>query len=183
MRARRIDEERVGRKERGDRETLAGRRVFADLTVHREDDGAIDRSRGALRRELEVAQIDHLVAPELHAHGIGHAEGVHVEDATAETELRNVLHHGHALETDALEMRGELARPAHIAFPELDAQILERAGEPRALEERARRREQNADLAAAQALQRLHALSRHLDVRLDLTESLTRGIQRDRRLV
>ena len=55
--------------------------------------------------ELEVAQIDDLVAPELHAHGVGHAERVHVEDAAAQTELRDVLDHRHALEADALEMR------------------------------------------------------------------------------
>ena len=91
--------------------------------------------------ELEVAQIDDLVAPELQAHGIGHAERVDVEDAAAQAELRDVLDHRHALEADALEMLGELARPAHVALAQLDAQIGERAGKPRALEQRARRRE------------------------------------------
>ena len=33
---------------------------------------------------------------------------VDVEDAAADAELRDILHHRHALEADALEMLGEL---------------------------------------------------------------------------
>jgi hypothetical protein len=140
VRARGIHEERVGRKEGRDGETLAGRRVLADLTVDREDDGAIDRPGGSLRRELEVAQIDDFVAPELHPDGVGHAERVHVEDAAAETELRDIVHHRHTLESDALEVRRELAWSAHVPLSELDAQFFERARQARALEKRSRRR-------------------------------------------
>jgi hypothetical protein len=90
---------------------------------------------------------------------------VDVENAAAQAELRNVLHHRHALESDALEMLGQLARPAHVALAQLDAQLGERTGETCALEQRARRREQDADLAAAQPLERLDAFARDLDVR------------------
>ncbi len=50
-----IDEERVGRKERGDRESLARRRLLAHLAVHRKHEREIDGASGALRGELEVA--------------------------------------------------------------------------------------------------------------------------------
>ena len=126
---------------------------------------------------------DDLVAPELQAHRVGHAERVDVEDAAAQRELRDVLHHRHALEADALEVLGELARPAHVALAQLDAQVGERAGQPRALEQRARRGEQHADLAAAQPLERLDALAGDFDVRLRLAEPFARRIERDRRLV
>jgi hypothetical protein len=78
---------------------------------------------------------------------------------------------------------GELARPTHVAFAELDAKIGERARETSALEQRARSRQQHADLAATQPLDRLDALSRNLDVRLDLAEPFARRIERDGRLV
>ena len=183
MRARGIDEERVGREQRGDGETLTRRRFLAHLTVHRQDDGEIDRARRALRGEVEVTEIDDFVAPELEAHGIGHAERVDVEDAAAETELGDVLHHRHTLEADALEMRRELGRTAHVALPQLDAQVLERAGQSRALEQRARRREEHANLAATQALEGLDTFAGNLHVRLDLAEPFARRIQADRRLV
>jgi hypothetical protein len=80
-------------------------------------------------------------------------------------------------------MFGELARAAHIALPQLDAQIRERAREARTLEQRTWRREQDANLAAADSLERLDALAGDLDVRLDLAESLTRRIERYRGLV
>ena len=76
---------------------------------------------------------------------------VDVEDAAAQAELRDVLDHRHALEADALEMLGELARAADVALAQLDAQIGERARQARALEQRARRGEQHADLAATRA--------------------------------
>src|SRR5215218_7484656 len=122
-----IDEERVGREERGDREPLSRRRLLANLAVDREHDREIDGSRRPLRRELEVAQIDDLVAPELHAHGIGHPERVHVEDAAAETELRDILDHRHALEPDALEVRRQLAWATYVTLAKLDAEILQGA--------------------------------------------------------
>ncbi|HET6582774.1 MAG TPA: hypothetical protein VFG69_04990 [Nannocystaceae bacterium] len=183
MGPRREDEERVGREERGDREPFARCGVLAHLTVDGKYDRELDFARRALRGEVEVPEIDDLVAPELHAHGIGHPEGIDVEDPAAEAELCHVLDHRHALETDALEMLGQLARTSHVAAAKLDAQVGERPRKPSALEQRAWRREQNADLAAAQPLERLDALARDLDVGLGFAESLARGIERDRRLV
>ena len=137
----------------------------------------------ALRRELEVAQLDDLVAPELEAHRVRHAEGVDVEDAAAQAELRDVLYHGHALEPDALQVLRQLARAAHVALAQLDAQLGQRARQAGALQHCARGGEQDADLAAAQPLQRLHALAGDLDVRLDLAESFARRVERHGRLV
>ena len=77
----------------------------------------------------------------------------------------------------------ELARLAHVALAQLDAKVGERAGQPRALQQRARRREQHANLAAAQPLERLDALAGDFDVRLGFAESFARRIERDRRLV
>ena len=129
--------------------------------------------------EIEVPQVDDLVAPELGAHRLGHAEAVDVEDAAAHAELRDVLHHRHALESDALEVRRELLGAAHVALAKLDAQIVQRARHARFLEERARGREQDAQLAAADPLERLDALAGDLRVRLGLAESFARRIERD----
>ena len=123
VRARGIHEQRVGRKECGHGEPFALRRFVLELAVHRQHDGKLHRAGGALRRELEVAEILDLVAPELHAHGVCHAERVDVEDATAQRKLRDVLHHGHALEADTFEVLGELARLADVALAKFNAEV------------------------------------------------------------
>ena len=130
-----------------------------------------------------MAQIVDLVAPELGAHRLGHAERVDVEDAAANAELRHVLDHRHALEADRLEMRRELAQPMRVALPQLDAQILERARHARLLEQRARGGDEHAQLAARELLERLDALARDLHVRLGFAESFARRIERERRVV
>ena len=69
--------------------------------------GARRIARGALRGEIEVAQRRDLVAPQLEAHGIRHAEAVDVDDAAAHAELRDIVDERDALEADGLEMRDE----------------------------------------------------------------------------
>ena len=68
------------------------------------------------------------------------------------------------------------------ALSQLDAQILQRARHARLLEQRARRREEHAQLAAREPLERLHALARDLHVRLGFAESFARRIERERRV-
>jgi hypothetical protein len=128
-----------------------------------------------------VTQLDDLVAPELEAHRIGHAEAVDVEDAAAHRELRHVVDHLDALEADALEMRGQLLGPADVALPQLEACLAQRARQAGALEHRARRGEQDAHGPARQPLERLDPLTRDLRVRLGLAEALTVRVERHRR--
>ena len=80
-------------------------------------------------------------------------------------------------------MLRKLARLADIALPQLDAQLREGGGEARALEQRARRGEQDPDLTATQSLERFHTLSRHLHVRLDFAKPFARRVHRDRGFV
>ncbi len=46
----------------------------------------------------------HLVAPELHAHGLGRAEGEEVQEAAAHRELAHLLHQRHPLEAPLLQV-------------------------------------------------------------------------------
>ena len=43
-------------------------------------------------------------------------------------ELRDVVHHRHALEPDALEVRGELLWTSHVALPQLEPRAAQRVG-------------------------------------------------------
>ena len=178
--AARHDHERLGgkqRRERGALESLLGFRVAAH--VHGEDERDFRRFRCALRHEVEVAQLDDFVAPEFEAHGLGHPESVHVDDAAAHRELRDVLDHLHALEADRFEMCRQRVEPPDVAAPELETGRREGLGQPRALQHGARGREQDADLAARHALEGLDALARDLGVRLHFAESFARRIERD----
>ena len=73
-------------------------------------------SRTLLRREIEVPEILDLVAPELGADWFRHAERVHVENAAANAELRDIFDHRDALEADSLEVFGELGEPVRCAL-------------------------------------------------------------------
>ena len=67
-----------------------------------------------------------------------------------------------------------------VAGLELEARVAHRGGQSRALEHRARGGHERAHFAARNALERLDALARDLEVRLDLAESLARRIERHR---
>jgi hypothetical protein len=125
-----------------------------------------------------VAELADLVAPELEAHRLGHAEAVDVEDAAAHRVLADVVDHRHALEADAGEVGGEVLGAPHVAAAELEARFLDRARQLRALEHRARRGEQDVHVAARQPFERLDALARHLGVRLGLAERLAVWVER-----
>ena len=152
------------------------------LPIDRQHEREIHRAPRALRRQVEVTQIDDFVAPKLGAHRLRHAERVDVEDAAANAELRDVFDHRHALEADRFEVFGELAEPVRIALAELDPQLVQRARHSRLLEQRARRREQHPQFAARQPLERLDALAGHLHVRLGLAKAFARRVQRNGRV-
>ena len=183
VRAARDDEQRVGRKQRQNGSALESlARVLAHEPIDGKNQREVHRSAGPLCREIEVAQVDDLIAPELGAHRLGHAERVGVEDSAANAELRDVLDHGYTLKADGLEVRRQLTQSVRVAFAQLDAQLLERPRHSRFLEQRAAGREQDAQLAARQPLERLDSLSRDFHVRLGFAESFARGIERDRRV-
>ena len=145
----------------------------AHLTVDGKHERAIDHAARALRHEIEVAEVDDLVAPELGAHRLRHPERVHVEDAAANRELRHVFDQWNTLEADALEMIRELGQAVAVPLLELDAKVAQRAGHARLLGERARGRHQHAQLAARQTLERLDALAGDFHVRLGLASTKT----------
>ena len=178
------DHERVGRPEiekRGARalgaarvggtHILRGRR--SPLRLERQHHDLLDGTRGALARQVELAHLHEFITPELEAHGGRHAEAVHVHDAAAHRELRHVLHHLGALEADAPEMRGEFLEPPRGAARQFQPRLGQRVRQARALLHGAHRGDEHAHLPAAQPLQCLDALARHLGMRLHLAESFT----------
>ena len=178
--AERIDHDRVGRPEIGDRHALEFADRFADAAVDRQHEGVVGRARGPLGVQIEVTHLRDLITPELEAHRIRHPESVDVEDAAAYAELGDVLDHRDPLVADRLQMRGQRLGPPALALPQLDARRANRPGETGALEDRPRGREQNAHLPAADALERFDALPGHLGMRLDFAKPLAGRIQGDR---
>jgi hypothetical protein len=153
----------------------AARRAAAvDRQHHRDRGGA----RRALRVEVEVAELADLVAPELEAHRLGHAEAVDVEDAAAHRVLPDVVDERDALEAHAGEVGGEVLGAPHVAAAQLEPRLLHGARELRALEHRARRGEEDLHVAARQPLERLDALAGDLGVRLGLAERLAVRVER-----
>ena len=124
-----------------------------------------------------MPQVHDLVAPKLGANRLRHAEGINVEDSASDAELRDVIHHRHALESDRLEMVRQLAQPVRFTFAQLDAERLQRARHSRFLGESTRRREQHTKLPARQSLECLDALARHLHMRLRFAEPFARRIE------
>ncbi len=72
----------------------------------------------------------------------------------------------------------ERLEPVRAARFQFEARGAHHARQARALEHGARGRDEHAHFAAREALERLHALARDLDMRLDLAESFARRIQR-----
>src|SRR6185312_1005681 len=116
---------------------------------------------------------------ELEPHRLGHPETVDVEDPAAHAELRDVLDHRHALEADRFEVRGELLRAANISLSQLEASGGESARQLGALQQRARGRHHDAEIAAANSLEGLHSFPRDLGVGFRLTEALPGRIEGD----
>src|SRR5262249_18740342 len=160
-----------------DRAALALRRVVANLPVDGKHERAIDDAARALRHEIEVAKVHDLVAPELGANGLRHPERIDVENATADPELGDVFHERHALESDALEVLGELGQAVAVSLLELDAEVAQRAGHARLLGERARCGDEHAQLATREPLERLDALTGDFHMRLGFAESLARRVE------
>jgi hypothetical protein len=151
------------------------------MSIHRQHQRTLGVARRALGQQIEVPQRDDLVTPELDTYRIGHPEAVDIEDSAAHAELRDIVHEIHALEPDFLEMREELERTANIATSQLHAAAFERGGETRALEQCSRRREEQANGATRQLIERLDALAGNFEVGLDLAESFARRIEGDHR--
>ena len=97
------------------------------------------------------------------------------------TLVRDVVHHRHALEPDALEVCGDLLWTSHVALSQLEPRAAEGSGQRRALENRPRCREEHPDVTAGDTLESLDALPGDLGVRLGLPKALARWIERDRR--
>jgi hypothetical protein len=127
-----------------------------------------------------VAQLDDLVAPELGAHGFGHAERVDVDDAAADRELRNIFHHRHALEAHAFQTQAECFETHHIALAKLHAEGPQCTRKTRALQYRTRRRKKNPQLAARQPFECLDPFTGDLAMGLGFAKTFARRMQRNR---
>ena len=79
----------------------------------------------------------------------------------------------------ALEMRGQVLGPPRVALAQLEPRRGERARQLRALEQRAAGRDEDAEIAAADPLERLDALAGDLGVRLGFAEAFARRVERD----
>ncbi len=91
---------------------------------------------------------------------------------------RHVFDHRHAFEADRLEVLGDAGQPVRVALAQLEAKILERARHPRFLQQRARRRDEQPQLAAHQLLERIDALAGDLHVWFGFAEAFARRVQR-----
>ena len=136
--AERLQDERVGREQVTERDALVGRiTVVAGRNVDWQYHGDAGITRTALREQIEVPQLDDLVAPELQAHRLGHAETVDVEDAAAHAVLADVVHHRHALKAMCVKMFRQRLESPRIALPQFEARARDGAGELRAFHQRA----------------------------------------------
>src|SRR5438105_4130772 len=119
--AARNDEKSIGRKQRSDRRSRRLDVARRDLSVNGENQGKLGISRRSLGEKVKVPQLSDVVAPELEPHRLGHAEAVDVEYSAAHTELRDVLHHQNALESDGFQMRGQLLGATGVTLSQLQA--------------------------------------------------------------
>jgi len=88
----------------------------------------------------------------------------------------------HTLESNGFEMRREIFGTPGVAFAELQSRVLERSRKLSPLEKGARGGEEDPNVSSCQSLQCLDALACNFCVRLRLSESLTRWIERDGQL-
>ena len=146
-------------------------------------DGKYERQLGVscrtLSEKVKVTQLRDVVAPEFEANGLGHAKAVDIEDAAADAELRDVLHHSDALESDRFEVRGQGLWPTRVSFAQLEARGCQRTRQLRPLEQRTTGSHDDAQIAAADPLERLHSLAGYLGVGLGFAEAFTRRVECD----
>ena len=173
------DDHGIRRPQRGQRHPLGVAVVIAHATIDRQDQRELGITRAALRVEIEVAQLDDVIAPELEAHRLGHAERVDVDDAAAHGELRHVFHHLHALEADGFEVRRKIFQPTHVAFAQFEPRTGEGARQGGLFEDSTGRGQQQAHAAAPELLERLHAFAGHFGMRFDFAEAFSWRVQGD----
>ncbi len=145
--------------------------------VDRQNQRQFGITGGTLGHEIEVPKLHYLIAPELHPHGLGHAESVDIENAATQAELGHLFYRGDTLETNRRQVLGDLRRPADVAATQFETSVHEGARQTCALQNSSRCGEQYVNVAPTQSLQRLHPLAGHLGVRLDLAIALPRRIE------
>ena len=178
----RYHDNRIGRKQRDDRHSFTFLGRTRQLSVNRKNQRQVRVSGRPLAHQIEVAELDNFVAPELEAHRLRHAEAVNVEDPSTNTELRDIVHHRRPLEADRVEMGCEIFRTPGVALSQLEPRVRKRAGQLRSLEQSAGGGEQNSYVTAAETFECLHPLASYFGVRLSFSESFARGIKRDGKL-
>jgi hypothetical protein len=129
-----MNDDRIGGPEVGNRHPIEFAHRLADGPIHREHEGVIGGSGGALSEQVEVPELDYFVPPELEAHRVGHPEAVDVEDSAANAELGDILDHRHALEANGLEVCGKRLRPARVTLAQLGSRGAYCAGQSGPLE-------------------------------------------------
>jgi hypothetical protein len=162
-----LDDERVPREHVEQRSggsiPLARERVVR-REVDRQDVDALQLARRALIENVELADRRDLVAPEFETHGLGRAEAEEVEDAAAQRVLADGLDQRRALEAES-PRAARRARHAHLrAGLEREPQLGQAGRHLGALLQRAGGRDEDADAAGEQRLERLDAQTADLDV-------------------
>ncbi len=173
---RRVFDEQRARGHQLEQRAAHFRRVLErGVRIDGENRHAAECARAALGPEIERAQLGELLAPERGARRQRHAEPVHVHDAAAHRVLRDVGDLGDLLIAELLQPPdGTLERGAGT---NLEARGRERGRHQRALETRARGRDDHLHRALRHRLQRFGALARDLDVRLLVAQAFALGIE------
>src|SRR5260370_25847299 len=82
--------------------------------LYGKDAHAVGLTCRSLSREIEVAEVNDVVARELRAHRLRHAETVQVDDTAAHTVLPYVLEQRHALEPHRVELGNQVTHPPDV---------------------------------------------------------------------
>jgi hypothetical protein len=77
-------------------------------------------------------------------------------------------------------MCGQIFRPAGVSLSQLETGPGQRAGKLGLLQQSTRSGKKNAHLSTPYPLERLNALARYFGVRLDLSETFSRWVKRDK---
>ena len=174
---------RVGGPEFRQRHAFQRAVVIADAPIDGENQRKFGVACAALRIEIEVTELDDLVAPEFEPYGFGHAERVDVEDAATHRELGHVFNHRYAFKADRFEVGREIFRAPFVPFAQFKAGASKCARQRGAFEHRARRRQQETNATAHQFFERFNAFARDFRVRLDFTKAFARRVQSNRKIV
>src|SRR5687767_9031720 len=149
----------VRREQRNDRDALAFLGRAGELAVHRQYECKLCVSRRSLAHQIEVPELDNLVAPEFETYRLGHSKTVNVEDPATDTELRDVVYHRSSLESNRLEMHRKIFGTPCVPFSQLQPGMRQRLRKLGPLEQSTRGGQKNANIAAGKALERLDALA------------------------